>query len=327
MKYLPDDIDFAAYLDETEHKQTIVHSSEFLQTLKDSYRNKDTSNRIYLPWEKTRCLYHFRPGELTIWAGENSSGKTLVMMQVILSLLGQQQKLCLASLEMTAGETFSRMLRLYSHICFGDEDIQLTHDEIEVLDQTAEDMIGFSQNMWLFHKMGDVTAKSVLGAMRYSIDKFGVGHFMIDNLQKVVSGTDNYNGEKDFVSSIFDIAKDTGCHIHLVHHTKKMEKSGATPDKNDIKGSSSITDIADSAFVVWRNKMKELDVELKGDQSAKMDEPDSFIRCIKQRHYSGSKSGEQTVGLFFDKASTQLKGHQGDQLMEYYKSWPHGVYQ
>lgn len=324
MNHIPDNIDFAEYLKATEHKTTIVHSSAFLEELLDSYRPKDRSKRVYMPWEKTKKLFHFRPGEVTIWAGESGQGKSLVMNQVLMSLLSQDNKICLASLELTAAETFKRLLRIYSHVCFEDEDSSyLTEKQLQTLDDAAEEMLGFTKNMWLFHRLGNVDSVLLLGSMKYAADKFGVQHFIIDNLQKCIPGTDNYNAEKDFVSDLFDMAKETGCHVHLVHHTKKPVKSGEEPDKSSIKGSSSITDIVDNVFIIWRNLTKEAEEQKQTPSESKMKEPDTFIKSVKQRHYSGSSVGEQTFGLWFDRHSSQLKGSPKDPLMEYYKEWPH----
>jgi twinkle protein len=326
MNIVPDNFDFAAYLAATEHKAAIVHSSAFLDDLKESYRPKDRGQRIYMPWEKTKSLFHFRPGEVSLWAGESGQGKSLVMNQICMSLLGQQQKVCLASLELTAAETFKRLLRIYSHVCFEDEDTSaLTEKQLAGLDDAAEQMLGFTQNMWLFHRLGDVAPSLILGSMKYAVDKHGVQHFIIDNLQKCIKGTDDYNAEKDFVASLFDMAKETGCHVHLVHHTKKPSKSGEEPDKSSVKGSSSITDIIDNAFIVWRNLPKEKESEKPRPDQTKMSEPDTFIKCVKQRHYSGSGVGERTFGVWFDRQSSQLKGSPEAELMDFYKAWPHGA--
>jgi twinkle protein len=326
MNYIPENIDFAEYLKSTEHTTTIVHSSAFLEHLQESYRPKDRGKRVYMPWEKTKKLFHFRPGEVTIWAGESGQGKSLVMNQVLMSLLSQENKICLASLELTAAETFKRLLRIYSHVCFEDEDTShLTEKQLETLDDAAREMIEWTKNMWLFHRLGNVDSALLLGSMKYAVDKFGVQHFIIDNLQKCIPGTDNYNAEKDFVSDLFDMAKETGCHVHLVHHTKKPVKSGEEPDKSSIKGSSAITDIVDNVFIIWRNLSKEAEAqkEAKDQNADKMKMPDTFIKSVKQRHYSGSSVGEQTFGLWFDRQSSQLKGNPDDPLMEYWKTWPH----
>lgn len=322
MNVVPDDIDFAAYLAATEHKQAVKHSSLFLEDLQKSYRKDSSARRIFLPWEKTRDMFHLRDGELTIWAGESGQGKTLAVNQMILSLLSQESSVCLASLELTPSETFKRFLRLYSGLCFADFEY-LDEKQIAMLDEKSEEMMSWTQKLWLFDKVGDVSPEIILGSIRWAVEQYGVKHFVIDNLQKVIKDTDNYNGEKNFVASLFDICKDTGVHIHLVHHTRKPEKSGKEPDKSSIKGSGAITDIVDNIFMVWRNLEKEADVEDKGEKSSHFNDPDTFIKCVKQRHYAGAKSGEVTKGFFFEPNSSQLLGDKKDEFMEFYKAWPH----
>jgi twinkle protein len=322
MNYIPDEIDFPAYLAATEHKQAVKHSADFLEDLQKSYRNDSSKKRIYLPWDKTKEMFHLREGELTLWAGESGQGKTLAVNQMILSLLGQESSVCLASLELTPAQTFKRFLRLYSGLCFADYEF-LTDKQIKSLDEQSELMLGWTKKLWLFDKVGDVSPEIILGSILWSVEKYGVKHFVIDNLQKIIKDTDNYNGEKNFVAKLFDICKDTGVHIHLVHHTRKPEKSGKEPDKSSIKGAGSITDIVDNIFLVWRNLEKEQDVEDQGELSKQHDDPDTFIKCVKQRHYAGAKSGEGTKGFFFEPQSSQLLGDKKDEFMEFYKEWPH----
>ncbi|OGO94414.1 MAG: hypothetical protein A3F10_02720 [Coxiella sp. RIFCSPHIGHO2_12_FULL_42_15] len=55
----------------------------------------------------------------------------------------------------------------------------------------------------------------------------------------------------------------------------------------DIKGTGSITDLADNVFTVWRNKNKE------------PSEPDAILQCDKQRN--GEWEGK--ISLWFDSVS------------------------
>ena len=80
---LTDEIDFQFYLHETDAKTKVRPASAWVQELIDRLRNPDRTKKVYLPWEKTRLDFQFRPGEVTLWAGQNGHGKSLVTSQFV----------------------------------------------------------------------------------------------------------------------------------------------------------------------------------------------------------------------------------------------------
>ena len=109
-----DDIDFAAYELETDAKRNVKPVQAWVDELIHRLRNPDRSPKVHLPWEKARDVFHFRPGEVTLWAGQNGHGKTGLVSQIMLSLIGQEQKICIASLEMKPLTTLALMARMYA---------------------------------------------------------------------------------------------------------------------------------------------------------------------------------------------------------------------
>ena len=98
---------------------------------------------------------------------------------------------------------------------------------------------------------------------------------------KCVSGEDDYNGQKKFVDEITALARDHNIHVHLVHHIRKLQSDELMPNKNDLRGSSSITDQVDNVFIVWRNKKKENEIQKGIDTD--MSSPDMILMNEKQR--------------------------------------------
>jgi twinkle protein len=121
---------------------------------------------------------------------------------------------------------------------------------------------------------------------------------------KCVRGEDDYNGQKDFVNDLCSFAQANGVHVHLVHHVRKGESEHKAPGKFDIRGASSITDLVDNVFIVWRNKRAAL--ENNG-------EPTALVSCEKQRH--GEWEGK--LGFWFDEASQQYLEAVGAQPIRY----------
>lgn len=326
-KIIADPIDFKEYKKTTDTaKDFLLPADAYLDDLFDLMKIQDNSG-IKLPWQKYEEDFSFRAGEMTVWAGPSSHGKSLMTGFVSMSLISQGEKVAIASFEMPPAETLARMLRNWTKINPFTSENKKNVELINEMKEAAEEMVGHlaEKGMKIFNHFGDCDSDTVIGMVRYAAIECGINHIFIDNLQKCIKGADSYNEEKDFVSALFKEAKDLNVHIHLIHHIKKMNSEDEVPNKYSIKGSSAITDAVDNVFIVWRNKPKENDIKEKGDKSEKLKQSDVLLRCIKQRNYKGSSNGEFDVPLFFHGEALQYKARQDDPLMTMYKYWPHGV--
>lgn len=297
-EFICDDIDFAAYLKDTDAKTKVLPALSFVQDAKDRLRTRARTQRVYLPWPKCNDSFEFRSGEVTVWAGQNGHGKTDVTTQIAVSLVGQGEKVCVASFEMKPVTTIGRMVRMYAMTNPFSEEYQGV-EGIKLLDGLYDEFGDWTTNrLWLYDQTGTARPDTVLGMVKYCANELGIGHVFIDSLMKCVRAEDDYNGQKDFVDQLCAIAKDLNVHIHLVHHLKKPNKEGDVPDKHDTKGSGSITDQVDNLFMVWRNKPKEDDIKVKGSYSNKATEADCLLLCRKQRNYEGNADGEPIISLW-----------------------------
>ena len=318
---LPDDIDFAAYLKETDAKAKVKKARVWIGDMKQRLRTKHTERRIHLPWEKVRDGFDFRYGEVTIWGGVNGHGKSLVTSQVALSLMGQGEKVAIASFEMKPMKTLERMTRMYNCMNPFSPEFQGS-DGLAALDQLYDEFGDWSDGrLWLYDQQGTTDADLVVGMARYCAKELGIKHIFIDNLAKCVKNEDDYNGQKAFVDEMTAIAKDYDCHVHLVHHMRKGNKETDPLDKSDFKGSGSIADQPDNLIGVWRNKAKEL--EAKEGKFTKKDEPDATVRVFKQRNYDGDADGEPLIFLWFNRDSWQFVGEKDSPNMCFYNPYPH----
>lgn len=300
-----DEIDFSAYLRETDANAKVKPARAYTQHLKDRLRGRKNQRFVYLPWfSKTRDSFDFRPGEVTVWAGQNGHGKSLVTGQVALSLMSQGERVCMASFEMRPVVTLQRMSRMFvgTNPFAPEYQNDSGYAEIEKLYNDFSDWT--DTRLWLYDQTGTTETSKVVGMARYCGKELKINHIFIDNLAKCVRAEDDYNAQKAFVDEMMAIAKDYGCHIHIVHHLKKPPKEADRPDKSDVKGSGAIVDQPDNLFLVWRNKAKE-DARKVGSE-AKKDEPDQFLMCRKQRNYEGNGEGEPTVALWFHRDSSQF---------------------
>lgn len=321
-EFVCDDIDFAAYLKDTDAKTKVKPAADFVQDAKDRLRSQSKSKRTYLPWPKCNESFEFRLGEVTAWCGQNGHGKTDVTTEVALSLIGQGEKVCVASFEMKPVTTIGRMVRMFSGTNPFSPEYQCD-DGLATLEGLYDDFGQWTTNaLWLYDQTGTARSDTVLGMVKYCAQELGITHIFIDSLMKCVKAEDDYNGQKDFVDQLCAIAKDCNIHIHLVHHLKKPSKEGDIPDKHDTKGSGSITDQIDNLFMVWRNKPKEDDWKVKGQMSTKQTEPDSYLLCRKQRNYEGSADGEPTISLWRHRDAGQFVAEPGVAPL-FFANYPH----
>ena len=242
---------------------------------------------VLMPWLKLRDKFSFRPAEVTVYAGQNGSGKSLITGMIALQLLAQKHTVLIASFEMRPTTTIQRMVRQFAG----------TNPSVEHYQQFAE-WVG--NRLWFYDRQGEVTRQQVVGVGHYAATTHKVQHYLIDSLMKCVRGEDDFNAQKDFVSDCTNLARDTNLHVHLVHHIRKGATDEAMPQKVDLKGSGSIADQVDNVFMVWRNKKKERMQD--AGQVTDMDEPDAMLSCEKQRN----GEFEPRLRLWFDRVSQQF---------------------
>lgn len=273
----PADVDFEAYMAETEPQAKVLAAEAWRDELARAVEQGEQITGAKLPWAKTHDLLRFRPGEVTLWQGINGHGKSELLGQACIGFACQDERVCIASFEMKPQSTLKRMLR---------QTAMNSRPSVQAVDR----LIDWSRDrLWLYDQQGTVKPAMLYAVARYCADRLKVRHLVIDSLMKCVRGEDDYNGQKDFVDMLCTLARDLGMHIHLVHHAKKGENEDAIPGKFSAKGSGAIVDQVDQMLTVWRNKRKERMVEAElrknGEASAELlDLPDTMLICDKNRH-------------------------------------------
>lgn len=275
MKLIPDTIDFRAWYESPSNGIKIRKAAEFSDDLEKSLFAPREFPRVVTGFEGMLGKFDLRESEMTVWAGPNGQGKSMVTTQVGLSLCEQNQRICIASIEMKPHKTLERMVCM----AYGTND--------PTPSQVREFMAWSDDRLWMYDHVGSVDPQEMIGAVRYAVMELGMQHFFVDNLQKCIANEDDYNGQKAFSDKLFAIAKDNPAHIHLVHHTRKVS---GTPSKNDVKGASSITDLVDNVVLVYKNMRKEdiMAGRVQVKESEWLDaqaEPDVSLDLVKQRDY------------------------------------------
>ena len=296
---IPDTINLNDYFTESHDGENIHAASNWLTDVMHIFHGGGSTEGATLPWSKTHEDIRLRTGEVSLWHGMNGNGKSMMTSHIALDLCEQGERVCIASMEMQPAKTMARMCR------------QALGTNTPSLVSIENFHAGTDGRLWLYDRRGSVHWEKVVAVIRYAKDHFDITHFFVDSLMKCVKGEADYDGQKDFVNSLCNVAQDLGMHIHLIHHTKKLQDVNNVPSKYDAKGSGAISDQVDNVFGVWRNKQKE-DQKANGicDGSA----PDAVINCDKQRN--GEHEGK--IALWFDPASFQYRGRSDGVLAKPY---------
>ena len=248
-----------------------------------------------LPWDKPWETIRFHPGQLTVWAGENGSGKSVLVGQVILNFL-EGQKALIASLEMRPIETLYRMAcQEYRHQSTGSE--------------SRDFCSRYDQRLWIYDQMDSIEWMRILGLIHYASKDLGCDHIVIDSLTKCGLSRDDYAQQAKFIDRLQWAAKSTGIHIHLIAHMRKSQE-GEKAGKYGIRGAAEISDLADTVFILRRNYRKEQEnakQDFNIDQQI-LKQPDAYLVLDKNRHFGELK----TWGLNFDPASQLFRDHNND---------------
>jgi twinkle protein len=288
----PDDIDFTEYEQETDAQTKVRPASEYLgEILHDLSPVIEGPKYPKIPFANfwVECA----PGEVTIWAGFNGSGKSMLQGQVLAKFAAEGQRVCIASFEMKPRKTLGRICRQMSGFAVPNK------AQVELILKQL-------QTMWLYDQQGTVHPDRVIAVIRYCAEKLKVQHMAIDSLMKCVRGTENYDGQKDFIDRLTTVARDLGIHIHVVAHLKKGDSDERRPNRYDISGTADVSNLVDNVLLVWRNKKKERERDKNGscDETA----PDALIICDKQRNTCDGWEGQ--AKLWFDRNSMQFSDFQ-----------------
>jgi len=294
-----EEVDFAAYLKATETQEKIREAKVYLEKLKNDLLNPKTTPKITMPWHTTLNKFDFKAGEVTLYAGGNGGGKSLITGQVAMGLVKQNQKVCLMSFEMKPERTLERMTRQFSGENLSNP--LLTNRKNMIVDYFNRLIKFTDKKMWLYDQQGTVTSEQVIAVARYCAIELGINHIFIDSLMKCVKGEDDYNSQKYFVDELTSLARDHQVHVHLVHHIRKNESDKVIPNKFDIRGASAITDMVDNVFIIYRNKAKESQIR-DGKVVDHEKHPDTYLNCEKQRN----GEYEESHYLYYHKDSQQF---------------------
>jgi KaiC/GvpD/RAD55 family RecA-like ATPase len=262
-----------------------------------------------------------RPFEMTLFVGDNGSGKSSFLSQTAIELGMQEAKVCIASLEMHPATTFWIMGR------------QLLGAKTGYLEETPEnvDMIiktvrWIQQRVRVYDFRGIGQWQNILDTFQYARRELGFDAFILDSVMMVGIPDDDYAQQGLAAKSFEQFCIREGAHTVLVCHENKGDGS----QKQKVRGSKQWTDAAHVVMALRRNEEKELKLEenqWKYDQQ-KRSEPeylkikaellkdsDAKLTLHKQRWPGSRQNGSRH--LWFDHASLQFRDKIDDPPLRY----------
>jgi len=294
------DLKNAKTCDPEELRQLAEFHDEIME---EFYPTGEKQRGAKLPWRKTFDLMRLRDGDISVWAGVNSHGKSLCLSHVATDLVSQGYRVCIASMEMPPKDQGYKM---YCQIGGVDKPAPEYAKQIQKFIQDG---------VWIFNVFGTAKANKVLSVFEYAFFRYGVKHFIVDSLAKCGFSEDDYNGQKEYIDKLMEFAGKHNVHVHVVVHIRKMDSEATMPGKFDVKGTGAIADMVDNVLIIWRNKKKEKAMRsgTEEDKTAVREQPDSYLSVVKQR-----KTGkEPTFSLWFHPASCQFIEHERAEITRY----------
>lgn len=264
------DVDLEAFA-KTEYPALIrsAHDADFGERAWARIQQADALYGDAMPWAKTHAKIRFRPGEVTAWIGPNRDGKSLLLGYLAAHWALQETSVLICSLEMDVGTQLKRISR------------QLLCTE-SPSKRDFEMLLARLLYLRFFDHVGHLLPHQVLAAVKYAAVGAMARHVVVDNLTLIVPpGRNTDEVSAVFVRGLVEVARDTGCHIHLVGHVRKPDEERLL-NRYDWRGTGACPDMVHNVIVIQANEKKRRAIE-RGDFSKSAD-GDVFITVDKQRN-------------------------------------------
>lgn len=281
------------YNEEYSHAEFKVKSSDIFANDLIRYFGEEIHSGKSLGWLKTEDKFRVRMGEISCLTGVSGHGKSLWISQVILSMMKQNTKCLIASMEMKPVLTLSRM-------------IINTLGSSEPTDSYINEWTNRAKDkLFIYDQLGTTTSEDMFATIYYGKHILGVEVFVIDSLMKMADiSEESLEKQKLFVDRLAVISRDLNVHIFLVAHTRKMKDETEIPDATNIMGSSHIRNLVDNIICVWRNRAREkLEEEGKTPEEELKIIPHAKVFIQKQRN----AQFEGSFNFWFDPKGLKYK--------------------
>jgi len=201
--------------------------------------------------ELDRFILGFAESEVTLISGGNAAGKTSLINSLILNFVEQGVPTALWS-----GELPPQILKAWIQMAAAGKNF-LKPSQFGDGKYFVPSNIGKRIDEWLrgrfflFNNEYGSTWEEILHDMK-DLLAAGVKVFILDNLMSLdidLLDGDKNNKQKELILQVKEFAKKNGVHVILVAHPRK---SMAFLRKNDISGTSDLTNVVDNTLIIHR---------------------------------------------------------------------------
>lgn len=240
-------------------------------------------------------------GNVVIWTGINSSGKSVQVNQIaVAEPLNQGYDVGVFSLENP-----NRMFKAWiNRMLAGREYVKMIDETTPSIPKDVVNQINewYRGRVHMYKNNINYQSNFILQKMEELVRKKGVKSIVIDNFMMVDvgDGVQLNENQKELIKKLVLFAKNHYCLVHLVAHPKKIAK-GTELVKDDISGTGNITNLAQYVFAVKRytpeqkeGKMNEKGGYYKGCEPI---EHDTCTTILKNR-ITGVQ--DKAIKMYFD---------------------------
>ena len=194
----------------------------------------------------------FNKGELSVWSGSNSSGKSTLVSQLGLEAVHQGYKVAMFS-----GEMPPKLVKYWLYLQAAGRDqvepdpLSPRHYQLKngVKEQLTQKLSG---SFAVYNNDFGNDWNMVSNVIFDWVKQKGSDVVIIDNLMALnlpIGVHDKYDIQTRIVQTLSAAAKQLNVHIHFICHPRKTE---SFLRKNDISGTGDLTNTADNVFMVHR---------------------------------------------------------------------------
>lgn len=200
--------------------------------------------------ELDKKIIGFNLGEISIWSGNNASGKSTLLGQIALNSIEQGFPAVIYSGELTANRV-KNWIQLQAagrqHTLRGyySETSFVSKENAALIDKWCQD------KLWIYNNRYGSKLMTLLDDIRDMVSK-GVKTIILDNLMAIdilIYEGDKYDKQSQMIKDLCSFVKENDIHLHLVAHPRKVT---GFLRKTDIAGTADLTNAVDNVFIVHR---------------------------------------------------------------------------
>lgn len=199
---------------------------------------------------------------VTLVSSSTDSGKTTFVSQIIENIIEQDYNCCCFFGEDTPYESQDRIFKQSLKKDEGSLEYKTYRrngkdtncGEFVLGDEAFESAKKrFESKLYLYNTKASATVDEILLGFEEARTKHNCKIFVLDNADQFDFSTENENkAMKDIVIKIRDYAINYKVHIFLVVHIRKLNRETLMPNLDDIKGTSSLVNIAKNVLIILR---------------------------------------------------------------------------